>query len=608
MDAQLLRAAETGDIHLLKRLVDKDPNLLFRVTTQDNTTLHLAARYGHVAILSEIYSRHPSLLGRLNCKGDSPLHVAARAGQSCAVKFLLNPSKGSSQSAAGEGTSAANLILGLRNKKNCTALLDAVRNGHLDVVVQLIEAGPETLLTTNNAGESPLYVAAENGSLEIVKRLLAASKSSADGIGPKGRTFLHAAVLQGHFNVMEAILGKYPELVGQVDIYGRTPLHCAASLRNLRMVRHLLELDSSAVYRPDNDGRSAIHLASGGGHTAVVREIVSCCPDAGELLDGRGRNILHIAVERDKLSVVEYILENTSFEYLINDQDADGNSPLHLAVINHNLSIVYLLATHNRVETSTVNIEGVTALDIAMADSDPSMKVRKFRILRALRLAGAARGLHHDEIGEIVSHATQPGPGDPVLIESCKSRASTLSLVAILIATVSFAAAFTMPGGFISDGQDRGLATLTNRAALKAFVIADTVAMCSSIIVAFLLIWGATGDYDLLVHTLRFSMELMWIALQSMAVAFVTGVYAMVFKSRWLTIVVCILGCMIPSSVSLVLLSHLLPLPVRWRRANGLALVKLFVLDFTSMIAFDDLDGKSSVWSTLTKLLFWRAP
>ncbi|KAG9454771.1 hypothetical protein H6P81_007675 [Aristolochia fimbriata] len=606
MDAQLLRAAQTGDVRLLRRLVERDANLLLRATAQDNTVLHLAARYGHLDVVSEVYARHPSLHGRVNSKGDSPLHVAARAGHSRVVQFLVNCAKGGSGpgSAAGDGR-----VLGSRNKRNCTPLLEAVRFGHLDAVVLLIGAEPEALSTANSAGESPLYVAAEHGFVEIARRLLAASGSSAHGDGPKGRTALHAAVLRGRLDVMEAILAKYPNLVGEADVYGRTPLHCAASLGNLRMVRRLLQLDGSAAYRPDNDGRSATHLASGGGHPAVVREIVSRCSDSFELLDGRGRNILHIAVERDKVGVVEYILENTHFEDLINEQDEDGNSPLHLAVIHHNLSIVYLLATHNRVDTSSANDGGLTPLDIAMEDNSPSFKVRKFRILRALRLGGGRRGLHHDEIGERVSQPPQPKTGDPVLIESCKSRASTLSLVAILIATVSFAAAFTMPGGFVGDGsKDRGSAVLRNRPALKAFVIADTVAMCSSIVVAFLLVWGATGDHDLLVQTLRFSMELMWIALQSMAVAFVTGVYAVVSKTRWLTVVVCVLGCMIPSSVSLVLLFHLLPLPVRWRRANGLALFKLFVLDFTSMIAFDDLDGKTSFWSTLTKVLFWRAP
>lgn len=228
----------------------------------------------------------------------------------------------------------------------------------------------------------------------------------------------------------------------------------------------------------------------------------------------------------------------------------------------------------------------------------------QFRILRALRLVGARQGRREGNAGESIPRTTT----DEGLLKSYKARANTLSLVATLIATVTFAAAFSLPGGYKNDGPDEGSASLIKRASLKAFLIADTVSLCSSIIAAFLLIWASTGDQDLLVHTLRFSMELMWLALQSMAVAFVTGVYAVASDSKWLVIVVSLLGCSIPSTVSLVLLSNLIPLPLRWRRSNRAALLKLFMLDFTSMIAFDDLDGKSSFWSTLTRSLFWRGP
>lgn len=52
-------------------------------------------------------------------------------------------------------------------------------------------------------------------------------------------------------------------------------------------------------------------------------------------------------------------------------------------------------------------------------------------------------------------------------------------LAAVLIATVSFAAAFTMPRGYRNDGPDRGMATLAGRAAFKAFMILDTAEFVS---------------------------------------------------------------------------------------------------------------------------------
>ncbi|KAH7844113.1 hypothetical protein Vadar_024498 [Vaccinium darrowii] len=54
-------------------------------------------------------------------------------------------------------------------------------------------------------------------------------------------------------------------------------------------------------------------------------------------------------------------------------------------------------------------------------------------------------------------------------------------IVAILLATISFAASFTIPGGYLQEDADEGMAILVRDAAFKAFVIANTIAvMCST--------------------------------------------------------------------------------------------------------------------------------
>ncbi|KAL3742726.1 hypothetical protein ACJRO7_018095 [Eucalyptus globulus] len=55
-------------------------------------------------------------------------------------------------------------------------------------------------------------------------------------------------------------------------------------------------------------------------------------------------------------------------------------------------------------------------------------------------------------------------------------------LVAVLIATVTFAAAFTIPGGYNNDGPSQGMATLVGSAAFQAFVGSNTTAFGFSIV------------------------------------------------------------------------------------------------------------------------------
>ncbi|KAH7842680.1 hypothetical protein Vadar_007987 [Vaccinium darrowii] len=63
---------------------------------------------------------------------------------------------------------------------------------------------------------------------------------------------------------------------------------------------------------------------------------------------------------------------------------------------------------------------------------------------------------------------------------------NTMSVVAALIATVTFTAALAMPGGYDSSGD----ANLVKKPALWAFILSDALAMCSSIAVVALL-WRA---------------------------------------------------------------------------------------------------------------------
>ncbi|KAI8561124.1 hypothetical protein RHMOL_Rhmol04G0312800 [Rhododendron molle] len=54
----------------------------------------------------------------------------------------------------------------------------------------------------------------------------------------------------------------------------------------------------------------------------------------------------------------------------------------------------------------------------------------------------------------------------------------TIVIVAALIATITFAAAFTIPGGYDGNpGRDQGMAILARESAFKAFVITNTIAM-----------------------------------------------------------------------------------------------------------------------------------
>lgn len=103
--------------------------------------------------------------------------------------------------------------------------------------------------------------------------------------------------------------------------------------------------------------------------------------------------------------------------------------------------------------------------------------------------------------------------------------ASNLAIVAVLIATVTFAAAFTLPGGYVNDGnnQDEGMAILAKKLALKMFLISDNITMVSSICVTCLLIYTGSLDHDIRLHSIT-AMKFMWVALGGMVMTFSMGI------------------------------------------------------------------------------------
>lgn len=128
-----------------------------------------------------------------------------------------------------------------------------------------------------------------------------------------------------------------------------------------------------------------------------------------------------------------------------------------------------------------------------------------------------------------------------------RTMANTMSIVATLVATVTFAAAFTFPGGYKNGGPEEGLPVFIRKAALKVFLVSDTLAFCSSMIVAFLLVWAMLGDRGYLRKAVGLSLNFSWVAVSATVVAFTTALYVVLSdESLWLAIAVICMGCSVP--------------------------------------------------------------
>ncbi|KAH7675646.1 26S proteasome regulatory complex subunit PSMD10 protein, partial [Dioscorea alata] len=548
MGASLLRAARSGDIETLTSLLLAPPSqtkTIFGVTAGGNTLPHVAAQHGQLFIIEEICRRELSLVFTKNTRLDSPLHLAARSGNQKAAEVIIKHVRESSE---------LKLLLRAKNLNGDTALHEAARFGNHHMVKSFIALDVELSSIVNNSGMSPLYLAIMRNSQAMVEAL----QNPSSYAGPNGQTALHAARSQGNMSLNDFVgygiyivemammlLAWKPEIGRVADESGSLPLHYLAANGDARMVGILLEHDSSTSYVADQKGLFPVHIAASMNRAHVITEILKHCPDSDELLDEKGRSFLHVAVMNHSQRVVRYVLQVPILEKLLNYQDSEGNTPLHLACNLGVKDIVYDLIKDGRTDSGVMNNEGCTPLDLSfylyspialrqIQESSPSL------IFRCLLDTGAIFSPNRSDLQKRNVHDLE---NETTMI----SLSKTLALLSILIATVTFTAGFTVPGGYSSgsssnDNIQEGTAILSNKFCFKVFLISNALAMVCSLTATCCLVHagGPLLDFKVRESFLSWSTSILWLAFLGMYVAFGMALMTVVSpQERVIGIVVC---------------------------------------------------------------------
>ncbi|XP_048495990.1 protein ACCELERATED CELL DEATH 6 [Beta vulgaris subsp. vulgaris] len=213
---------------------------------------------------------------------------------------------------------------------------------------------------------------------------------------------------------------------------------------------------------------------------------------------------------------------------LINLQDSEKNTPLHKAIEKHNIHLTEALLGLEKINYTIENKEGKTAMDmLAEKCNGGDLIIRWDAMCQRI-------GINPRINTSFFQQRTD-------LLEVRNS----LFVVAALIATITFAAGFTLPGGL---NQDNGEAMMATKAAFLVFLMANTLGMCTSTLVLICLIWSLVHDKSSEVPLLLIekSMYLLMVAICSTLLAFMTGVFVTISpQNLWPTIVVIIMCSLI---------------------------------------------------------------
>jgi heme/copper-type cytochrome/quinol oxidase subunit 2 len=130
--------------------------------------------------------------------------------------------------------------------------------------------------------------------------------------------------------------------------------------------------------------------------------------------------------------------------------------------------------------------------------------------------------------------------------EGINNATNSVTVVAVLFATVAFAAIFTVPGG----DNDNGSAVVVSSASFKIFFIFNAIALFTSLAVVVVQITLVRGETKAEKRVVEIINKLMWLASVCTSVAFMASSYIVVGKKHeWAADLITAVGGVIMAGV-----------------------------------------------------------
>ena len=211
--------------------------------------------------------------------------------------------------------------------------------------------------TLNNRGDTALLLACNSAQAESVKLLLdnGADPNISDA---NDYTCLHAAV-RGHcINVtLQEIITHHAHLDAR-DSDGATALFLACASREQNLVKVFLEAGSDPN-RADNEGITCLQAAVAAGCSKnIIRAIIN----HGAYVNATAISnepALMIAYEKGDVNTISVLLDSAADPNIIN---ANGNTCLHIAALNHCRKEMLQAIIEHGAEVNATNMNNETAL------------------------------------------------------------------------------------------------------------------------------------------------------------------------------------------------------------------------------------------------------
>ncbi|XP_061369036.1 ankyrin repeat-containing protein At2g01680-like [Gastrolobium bilobum] len=455
------------------------------------------------------------------------------------------------------------------------AIFNAVRSGELDRLKKLLQQQnkgesfdgssslSELMSLKNDAGETMLYIAAEHGFHDVFSFLISLCDLEVVKIRSKSdMNAFHAAAKRGHLNIVREFLNTWPEVCKLCDSSNTSPLYSAAVQDHLDVVNAILEVDVSSVMIVRKNGKTALHNAARYGILRIVKALIPRDQRIVCIKDKKGQTALHMAVKGTSTSVVEEILQ--ADPTILNERDKKGNTALHMATRKGRSQIVSLLLTYTAINVNAINNQKETALDLAdkLAYGDSSLEINE-----TLREYGAKHARHVGKVDEAmelkravsdIKHEMQSQLKQnektnkrvsgiakelkKIHREAVQNTINSVTVVAVLFASIAFMALFSLPGQYRKQQPQAGKANIADSVAFSVFCLLNATSLFISLAVVVVQITLVAWETRAQKQVVSVINKLMWAACSCTCGAFLAIAFVVVGDETWLAISVTLLG------------------------------------------------------------------
>ncbi|RVW73387.1 hypothetical protein CK203_060171 [Vitis vinifera] len=196
--------------------------------------------------------------------------------------------------------------------------------------------------------------------------------------------------------------------------------------------------------------RQLFIFAATRGNKRTAKLLVSRYPDCCEQVDINGNNALHLFMMQRRIFISLLKIPWMNVGALINEKNVEGQTPLHLLAHSQ---LRYRLAyiKNKKVDKMILNNQNFTAIDVISSAED--LFGHKVCIVRHLKRAKARAGplLRQKTMSKDKDNKDEDNNerkrNKGLDVSFLKKASNSHLLVATLVATVSFGAGFTLPGG-----------------------------------------------------------------------------------------------------------------------------------------------------------------